>query len=120
MDEEQVKAVANEEANRLIQQITYLRKKQGLTQEKLAERAGISRNTVVQIERGNVKVSLVTFCALLEGLQMTYLDFFGAVEDEREFDNPESKEVIDLVKQLDIHPNRLEYLSILRTLLDIK
>lgn len=120
MDEEQVKAMANDEANRLIKQIIYLRKKQGLTQEKLAEKSGISRNTVVQIERGNVKISLVTFCALLEGLQIAYLDFFSSIEGEREFNTSESKEIIDLIKQLDTHPNRIEYLSMLKTLLSIK
>lgn len=51
MDEEQVKDFANIEAQRIIYQIISLRKENGLSQEKLVEKAGMSRNTIIQVEK---------------------------------------------------------------------
>ncbi|WP_270997679.1 helix-turn-helix domain-containing protein [Listeria seeligeri] len=51
MNEEQVKDFANIEAQRIIDQINSLRKEKGLSQEKLAEKSDMSRNTILQVER---------------------------------------------------------------------
>lgn len=120
MNEEQIKTFAAIEAERIIKHIIYLRKKQGLTQEKLAEKASISRNTIVQIERGSVKISLVTFCSLLKGLDISYSDFFKEFEDEQALVNESDTEMVDLFKQLNLHPHRSEYIKIIQSLIDIK
>lgn len=69
------KKVWKNEADRIINHIVYLRKK-GITQENLAERAAISRSTFGQIEKGAVKISLVTFIAILKGLNVFCSEFF--------------------------------------------
>lgn len=51
MEEEQVKDFANREAQRIIDQTISLRKEIRLLQEKLAEKSGMSRNTIIQVER---------------------------------------------------------------------
>ena len=83
MNEEDVKKFAKNEADRIINHIVYIRKKKGIIQESLAERSVISRNTVGQIEKGAVKISLVTFTSILKGLDVSYLEFFNEFEQEK-------------------------------------
>lgn len=120
MNEEDVKKFAKNEADRIINHIVYLRKKKGITQENLAEKAAISRSTVGQIEKGAVKISLVTFIAILKGLGISYLEFFDEFEQEKRIVSEASPELVDLVKEVDIHPNRDEYMKIIESLLNIK
>ena len=47
------------------------RKKSGLTQEEVAERAGLSGRTYADIERGNVNMRLVTLLRICEALHIT-------------------------------------------------
>jgi len=53
---------------KLREMIVKLRKQQGLTQDKLAARVGVSRTRIVQIENG-VKIQKMTFDVLLRVLQ---------------------------------------------------
>ncbi|ENZ7264019.1 helix-turn-helix domain-containing protein [Enterococcus faecalis] len=119
MDEEQVKAFANLEAQRIIDQIISLRKEKGLSQEKLAEKSGISRNTIIQVERKKVKISLVTFCALLKGLEASYSDFFKVTQEESDLADEFGDELVGIMKKLSVHSNKNEYIAILKVLLSI-
>ncbi|MCA5014403.1 MULTISPECIES: helix-turn-helix domain-containing protein [unclassified Enterococcus] len=120
MNEEDVKKFAKNEADRIINHIVYLRKKKGITQENLAERSAISRSTVGQIEKGAVKISLVTFTAILKGLDVSYSEFFDEFEQEKRVVEETSPELVDLIKEVDIHPNRMEFIAIIQSLLKIK
>jgi transcriptional regulator with XRE-family HTH domain len=52
----------------------------GLTQEELAERAGIHRTYLSDVERGARNVSLVNIERLAEALALTMAELFAAVE----------------------------------------
>ena len=59
-------------AQRMGQRITALRKMEGISQQQLADRAGISRQHVGRIEKGElVSVSFVTIQIIAEALGMT-------------------------------------------------
>jgi len=54
---------------KIAQKIKNLRKEANLTQEELAKKAGISRQTLAKLEKGDIdKVSLLTFIKILEQL----------------------------------------------------
>ena len=53
------------------QRIRYYRKKQGLSQEQLAEKVNISTTHMSHIETGNTKLSLQVFADLAEALQVS-------------------------------------------------
>lgn len=50
--------------------IKYLRKEHGLSQEKLAEKLGVSRNYVGMIERAEVNIPLLTFYKIAKILEV--------------------------------------------------
>lgn len=56
----------NEERQRIGQRIAELRKAKGLTQEKLADRAGLQRTHVSRIEAGKYSVTLDVLQAIAE------------------------------------------------------
>ncbi len=56
------------------QQVRRIRQQRRLTQEKLAERAGVSLSFVDHIERGSRKLSLETFCRIARALDCTAND----------------------------------------------
>lgn len=118
MNEEQVKLFANSEAQRIIDQIIDLRKKKGFSQEMLAEKSGMSRNTIIQVEKKKVKISLVTFCALLKGLDVSYSDFFKITQAESELANEIGDDLVELMRKISRHPNREEYVKVLEILLN--
>lgn len=120
MNEEEVKSFANTEAQRIIEQIISLRKKKGMSQELLAEKSGMSRNTIIQVEKKKVKISLVTFCALLKGLDVSYTEFFKITQKESDLANEVGDDIVELMKKLSSHRNKEEYIDILKTLIEIK
>ena len=67
MTEEQKQATRD----RIGIRITRLRKQMGLTQEELAQRAGLQRTHVSRIEAGKYAVTLETIQAIAEALGMT-------------------------------------------------
>jgi len=61
-----------EQAQRIGQRITALRKLKGISQQELANRAGLTRQHIGRIEKGElVSVAYVTIQAIAEALGMT-------------------------------------------------
>ena len=59
-------------AQRMGQRITALRKMEGISQQELADRAGLTRQHIGKIEKGElVNVANVTIAAIAEALGMT-------------------------------------------------
>jgi transcriptional regulator with XRE-family HTH domain len=54
-----------------------MREKLGLSQEALAERAGLHRNYVGSVERGERDIGLQTLADLLRALNTSLADFFA-------------------------------------------
>jgi transcriptional regulator with XRE-family HTH domain len=54
-----------------------LRLARGLSQEQLAERAGLHRNYVGGIERGERNVAIVNIAKLAAGLELTLAELFA-------------------------------------------
>lgn len=54
--------------------IRQAREARGMTQERLAQLAGLTRTSVVNIERGRQKVMLHTLYAMAEGLRVSVAD----------------------------------------------
>lgn len=68
--------------NRICSQLRQLRLDQNITQEQLAERAGLGRATISRIEKGQ-SVSLLTLIQLLRALnRLDLLDAFQSVTPE--------------------------------------
>ena len=63
--------------------IRELRTGQGLSQEALAERAGLHRTYIGGIERGERNVSLVNIGLLADALEVSLATLMAAVERER-------------------------------------
>lgn len=63
---------------RLGARIRALRASRALTQRALAERAGISRPSLANVEAGRQNVSLRRLCALADALQIDLADLVAA------------------------------------------
>lgn len=63
--------------------VRALREQRGLSQEKLAAVAGISRTYMSEVERGVTTVSLVTIEKLARGLDLTMSRLLHHVESTR-------------------------------------
>ncbi len=61
------------------QNIRHSRLERGLTQEKLALKAGLHRAYVGQIERGEKKIGLKNLQKIAEALQKDIRDFFTVI-----------------------------------------
>ncbi len=63
------------------------RKKKGMTQQQLADRAGVSRATVQKIERGDMGISIgiVFEVAVIVGVQLFDMEESELVRRERQF-----------------------------------
>lgn len=66
-----------------------------------------------------MKISLVTFCALLKGLEVSYSEFFKVTQKESDLADEFGDELVSLMKRISMHPNKNEYIKILNTLLVI-
>lgn len=60
-----------------------LRKRHGLSEEKLAELTDTHRTYISQLERGLRSPSLRTLASLADALQISLRDLMGLVEEER-------------------------------------
>lgn len=94
--------------------VRSLRKARGLTQEALAERSGLSADTIRRLEHGGFSPSLDTVTKLCAGLDLMastlFMSFETGVRDQ-------AQELIDLV--LTRSPQDLEFVTgVLRLLLE--
>ena len=60
------------------ERLRELRTERGLTQEQLAEAAGVDRNYIGQIERGERNVALVNIVTIARALRVKPADLFTA------------------------------------------
>ncbi|MEF9959559.1 MAG: cupin domain-containing protein [Niameybacter sp.] len=63
--------------------INQLRKKNGLTQEELADRCELSKGFISQVERGLTSPSIATLIDILECLGTNLKDFFNETSQEK-------------------------------------
>ncbi len=63
--------------------INLLRKKNGLTQEELADRCELSKGFISQVERGLTSPSIATLIDILECLGTNLKDFFNETSQEK-------------------------------------
>lgn len=61
-----------------------LRKQKGLTQERLAKRARVSRACVSMVEAGKMNPSLKLMCSLAGALGVEVSEFFATIEKNKE------------------------------------
>lgn len=64
--------------------VTKRRHELGISQEEFADRAGLHRTYVSDIERGERNPSLVNIEKLAQALELSLSDLFARCEDERE------------------------------------
>jgi transcriptional regulator with XRE-family HTH domain len=84
-------------APRLGRLIRRLRAARGLTQERLAERADLSCETVRRLERDAVSPSLETLHRLAAGLDTSLTTLFGAFEKH---DEATAREILGMVRRM--------------------
>ena len=63
--------------------IRRARSRKGLTQEELAEAAGVHRNYIGDVERGETNVGFLNLLKLAEGLGISLEELIGRYEAER-------------------------------------
>ena len=73
-----------------------LRKARGLSQEELADRAGLHPKFIGEVERGASDLKLRSIIKIASGLGLSPADFFSLCFS-RENLSPEGREVLDLV-----------------------
>lgn len=61
--------------------VQRLRRAQGLTQEKLAERSTLHPDTIRGLERNTFKPSLRTLCKLAKGLGLSLSELFAGFDE---------------------------------------
>jgi transcriptional regulator with XRE-family HTH domain len=92
--------------------VKRLRHARGLTQEQLAERCGLSSDTIRRLEHGSFSPSLDTLIKLCEGLSLSLSTLFSAFElGERD----DAREITDLLASRPPHEYQLAH-RVLRTL----
>ena len=68
--------------NKIGDKLQALRNAQGLTQEELADRAGLTKGFISQVERGLTSISIESFILLLNALDEDISDFFAETLEE--------------------------------------
>ena len=86
------------------QKIRKYRKAQGISQEQLAERIGVSVTHMSHIETGNPKLSLPVFVAIADSLNVCTDDLLS---DGQSGADPSRKEIEELLKGCTIQQMRV-------------
>ncbi|WP_198357379.1 helix-turn-helix transcriptional regulator [Streptomyces fildesensis] len=69
-------------------EVARLRSSAGLTYDQLAERSGLSRRTLIEIEQGRTIGTLNTWHALAHALGASFDDLLGTMCSEHELPGP--------------------------------
>lgn len=94
--------MSNEDAIRIVgRRVKALRKQQGLSQEKLAEKVGKSVDAISSIERGVSMPMLETAYALSEALGVRFFDLFREESQALEVESlpADVQELVHLVRE---------------------
>jgi len=83
-------------AEHFSQHVRQLRRARNLTQEALADRSGLSADSIRRLEHGSFSPSLDTLVKLCIGLDLLLSTFFSAFEL---LDNDIARELIDLLNR---------------------
>ncbi len=70
-------------------EIARIRAERGISQERLAECAGVHRNYVGLVERGERNPTLKTLLAITGALELSLIDMFAAAVPAKPAPNPE-------------------------------
>lgn len=104
----------NEYAREFGKHVRSLRRARGVTQDVLAQRSGVSADTIRRIEHGNFSASIDTLRKLCSGLGLQPSTLFESFELGR---NDEQRELLDLISSRT--PKELTMLArVVRVLLD--
>lgn len=95
------------------QRIKYLRKRKGLSQEKLAEMLGLSTRSLGNIETGRYFMSLPNIEKLIDALEIEPYELFV-------FDKEAPKDIVfeDVLAKLESYKSNTKRLYIISTFLD--
>ena len=93
--------------------LRLLRKAKGLTQDQLAEKVGLKRSAVTNLEKGLIKPSVDVFCGLGSALEAP-LDYLAGREAPESSAPPWPKWVADLLPDLEaLSPSGREAVRVL-------
>jgi transcriptional regulator with XRE-family HTH domain len=84
------------------------RLERGLTQEKLAEKAGLHYTYVGQVERGEKNLTLASLEKILMALDVSFAELFYGLEDSLEEESTAAK-CYDLIKSKNIEEQNIIY-----------
>lgn len=94
--------------------LLLLRKKKGLTQAELAEKAGLADRTYADIERGTVNMRIQTLLKICEALNVLPNDILSSEEKDMNMEQAEAIEKLNSVSG----SNRETAIKLLRVYLD--
>ncbi|MFB5561275.1 helix-turn-helix domain-containing protein [Bacillus cereus] len=89
--------------------IRFLRKKRGLTQEELAERINLQQAYIGGVERGERNISMLTLQKIALGLEISpdKILNFGNIKS---LDNPQKEEFLSIITSL-LHEKNIDELN---------
>ncbi|MGE6577398.1 helix-turn-helix domain-containing protein [Paenibacillus xylanexedens] len=96
------------------EQIRFLRKQKGLTQEALSEKAGIHYSYISGIENADRNISLETLEKIINALEVNPVQIFSFHQMEFKVDHTDKKVAIDALNSLIADRSSNEVLSVLR------
>ncbi|BFH71608.1 MAG: helix-turn-helix transcriptional regulator [Paenibacillus dendritiformis] len=82
------------------ERLRYLRKRNNLTQEELAEKAGLNSSYIGSVERGDRNISIETLEKLIHGLNVTPAEMFQLHEIDVLSSNLEDAHLLEIVNSL--------------------
>lgn len=66
---------------KVVNRVAEVRRAQGLTQAELADRVGVTRRTIISLEKGNYTPSLTLGLMLADALQLPVQEIFALVKE---------------------------------------